>query len=504
MKTAAIFSDNMVLQRGKNVRIFGTCANDSRPITVTVPELGITSEAIINGSEWEAVLPPMEACDSCSVEIKCGAVKIVYRNVAVGEVWLCGGQSNMEYELRNDKNGPEELKNCADENVRFFYTPKCPMLDEEHRRSFAASRWNMPSEKNSQAWSAVGWYFAKALSRKLGVTVGLIGCNWGGTSASAWVRREYLVRDDRLKPYIEDYESAISGKSDEEMLSEYSEYCEYQKLWGERVAKCYADDPDMKWSDVVAVCGENHYPGPAGISNPMRPCGLHDTMIDFVKPYTLAGFLWYQGESDDHHAYEYDTLLSTVIEEWRNEWHDIELPFMIVQLPMFKYKDDPDNKKWAVIREAQMKVYKTTRNTGIAVALDCGEFNNIHPVDKSEVGRRLYLQALSEVYHLASRSEALPPLFEDFIADGNAAVLRFSNCSGFAVKGELSGFEACGNDGVFRPAKAAVHGNEIILTADVSPVTAVRYKWTNYAGVELFGTNGLPVPPFNTDSELSI
>ncbi|MBR4627441.1 MAG: sialate O-acetylesterase [Ruminococcus sp.] len=500
MKAAPVFSDNMVLQRGRNVRIFGTLSGSESAVTVRIPELGIRAEAVISGRKWEAVLPPMEACDCCTVELVSGAVMKIFRNVAVGEVWLCGGQSNMEYELHNDKNGTAELKDCARENVRFFYTPKCPVIDAEHRRSFAESRWDMPSEDNSRAWSAVGWYFAKELSRKLGVTVGLIGCNWGGTSASAWVRRGYLMRDERLRPYIDEYESAISGKSDEEMLTEYDEYVAYHKEWEKRVGKCYAERPDIDWNEVLEICGENRYPGPMGIKNPMRPCGLHDTMIDFVRPYTLAGVLWYQGESDDHHPEVYDVLLSTLIGEWREEWHDIGLPFMIVQLPMFRYETEPDSKKWAAIRDAQMKVFRTVKNTGLAVALDCGELNNIHPADKSQIGHRLYLQALSEVYRLAGRKDTLPPVFSGFTASGNRAVLRFTNCRGFEVRGSLSGFEAAGPDGVFVPAEAEISGCEIVLTAGISPITAVRYKWTNYAGVELFGTNGIPVPPFTTAS----
>ena len=498
MKTAAIFSDNMVLQRKKPVRIFGTCTNNEKTITVRIPELSVSAGAICSNGSWEAVLPPMEARNCCTVEVICGAVRKIFRNVAVGEVWLCGGQSNMEYELHNDKNGTAELENCDKENVRFFYTPKCAVLDEEHRRSFAASRWDMPSADNSRAWSAVGWYFAKELSRKLGVTVGLIGCNWGGTSASAWVKREYLVRDERLRPYIDEYESAISSKSDEQMLTEYEEYLTYHAAWQKRVEKAYTDDPDIKWDEIERLCGKNRYPGPEGISNPMRPCGLHSTMIDFVRPYTVAGFLWYQGESDDHHAEVYDVLLSTLIGEWRSEWKDDTLPFLIVQLPMFRYIDDPDSKKWAVVREAQMKVFRTVRNTGLAVCLDCGELNNIHPTDKSQVGHRLYLQALSEVYGLAGRKDTLPPVFDHFTSSGSHAVLRFRNCSGFDVRGKLNGFEAAGKDGEFLPAKAEISGTEIILTAGISPITAVRFKWTNYAEVELFGTNGLPVPPFTS------
>lgn len=498
MKAAPVFSDNMVLQRRKNVRIFGACGRSDRKITVRIPELGVSSEAVISGSRWEAQLPPMEACTSCTLEIICGAVKIVFRNAAIGEVWLCGGQSNMEFELQNDKNGRTELQAASHENVRFFYTPKHPMTDEEQRRAAAASCWTMPSEESSKAWSAAGWYFAKALSRKLGVTVGLIGCNWGGTSASAWMKREYLTRDARLMPYISDYDNAIFGKSEKEMLTEYDDYCAYQSAWEKRMQKCYAENPDIKWSEVLEICGENRYPGPMGIKNPMRPCGLHDTMIDLVRTYTLAGFLWYQGESDDHRPAAYQTLLSTLIEEWRTEWHDYELPFLIVQLPMFKYADDPDRKNWAVIRQAQMNVFRTVKNTGLAVALDCGEFNNIHPTDKSQIGWRLYLQALSEVYGLADRSETMPPLFRDFTAKGSIAVLRFDNCTGFEVRGRLEGFECAGADGIFVPANAEVQGACIVLNSDIPQIAAVRYKWANYAEVELFGTNGLPVPPFTT------
>ena len=504
MKTAAVFSDNMVLQRGMNVRDFGTCDSD-KPIYVSIPELNITAEAVINEKRWEAVLPALPQYDCCTLEVTCGAIRKIFRNVAIGEVWLAGGQSNMEFELHNDKNGAEELRNSARENVRYYYTPKCAMLDDELIRSESVSRWETASETNSSAWSAAGWYFAKELSRKLGCVVGVLGCNWGGTSASAWVPREVLMNNAKLRVYIDEYDKAIAGKSDEQMISEYDEYSVYQYGWEKRTAECYAENPDITWNELQEKCGENRYPGPPGIKNPMRPCGLYDTMVSRICPYTVRGVLWYQGESDDHRPEVYYDLMSALISHWRNIWHSDEMAFLIVQLPMFRYCEDPDTKRWAYIREAQMKLFRTIKNTGIAVVLDCGEFNNIHPADKSVVGHRLYLQAMSEVYGLMDRSETMPPVLGTYeVRRGNTMVVYLDNPSGGLEgnDGLKDGFELAGADGVYYSADSVeIFGNQIHIRCEKvkSPVN-VRFKWTNYAEVGLFGSNGIPLAPFRTDS----
>ncbi|MBE6857073.1 MAG: sialate O-acetylesterase [Ruminococcus sp.] len=501
---APLFSDNMVLQRNKNVRVFGECSEDCADITVSVPELDITVSGICSNGRWEALLPSMKACEKCSLAVSSGQEKILFSNVAVGEVWLAGGQSNMEFELRHEKHGAEALRECANENVRFYYTPKCEMVDNKLENAFRQSGWNLPGEENAVSWSAVGYYFAKALSRRLGVTVGIIGCNWGGTSASAWMKREYLSRDSRISSYSEDYDKAVEGKTTAQMIAEYDEYVEYHTAWEQKMQKCYAQRPDIKWDEVLKICGENRYPGPMGCKNPMRPCGLYETMISRVAPYTIAGFIYYQGESDDHRPEVYDVLLRNLIENWREDWKDDTLPFMLVQLPMFKFEADPDYKHWAKIREAQMKVYTTVKNTGIAVALDCGEFNNIHPTDKTQVGYRLYLQAMYHVYGDSNKMKAFPPVYRDYRVCKDKIVLCFDNCDGFDVRGELNGFEIAGADGVFCSAEAEIKENIIEIRSDkvIAPVQA-RFKWTNYAEVELFGKNGIPVPPFRTHKEMN-
>lgn len=494
MKAAAIFSDNMVLQRNKPVRIFGT-GNENEKITADI--LGNTAFAFVENGKWEIVLPPMKENKSCTLTVKSDSDTVVFKNVAVGEVWLAGGQSNMEFELQNDKNGFNALKTCADEDIRFYYTSKCSMLDENLYESEKNSCWKISSPENSKNWSAVGYYFARELSRKLNVTVGIIGCNWGGTSASAWISKDYLQRDERLLPYIQDYENAVKGKSAEQMIKEYDEYVIYQEQWDRKKDLCYMENPRIKWSEVIKICGENLYPGPMGCKNPMRPCGLYETMISRVKPYTLRGFLYYQGESDDHRPESYYALLSALIECWRKEWKD-NLPFLNVQLPMFKYADDLDYKNWAEIRQAQMNVYKTVKNTGLAITLDCGEFNNIHPVDKEPVAHRLYLQALSEVYGIAEISETMPPIFREFYRKDDDIILMFDNPSDFDLKGDLKDFEISYGEEYF-PANARIDGKCIILSAEHDrEVKSVRYLWTNYTNITLYAANGLPVPPFKT------
>ena len=220
-------------------------------------------------------------------------------------------------------------------------------------------------------------------------------------------------------------------------------------------------------------------------------------MVERVTPYSMRGFIYYQGESDDHRPETYDRLLSTLIACWRREWMDDTLPFMLVQLPMFRFESDPDTGNWAILREKQMKVFHTVKNTGIAVALDCGEFNNIHPTDKTAVAHRLYLQAMYHVYVDSDRMKAFPPIYRDFEVCGRRMKLRFDICYGFEARGELTGFELAGADGEFYEAQAEICGECIeISSAEVDVPVSARFRWTNYSEVTLFGKNGIPVPPF--------
>ena len=499
MRTAAIFTDHMVLQREKPVKVWGD-GRDGRRVTVTLG--GQSASDTVRDGKWCVTLPPMPAADGLTMTVRSGAVQIIYRDIAVGEVWLCGGQSNMEFEIKDELNGQAVLDSLRPEcGVRYYYTPKQRMIDGDFERCERQAKWTKATPTDARAWSAAGLYFALELSQKLGVTVGLIGCNWGGTSASAWVSRDLLESERALRPYLTDYDNAVAGKTEAELNAEYDAYTAYQDRWWHDYCALITEHPETTWNDALKIIGESKYPGPMGPKNETRPCGLYETMLQRVCPYTLRGFLYYQGESDDHRPEVYETLLTALIGCWRRDWDDPALPFLNVQLPMYRAASDPDYKHWCRIREAQANVYRKLRHTGLAVHADGGEFDNIHPKEKATVGHRLVLQALCEVYHRMPRAKASAPMFRLGYPLGSSYVIRTENApEGFCLKGEAAGFELAGADGVFHPANAAFAPDCITLTAKNVPAPQyARYAWTNYMQVTVFGMNGLPLAPFRTD-----
>ncbi|GKX68611.1 sialate O-acetylesterase [Inconstantimicrobium mannanitabidum] len=496
LKTAAVFSDNMVLQREKNINIWGTGDNGSI-VTVTLDEHSVSTRVIDN--KWMAILPSMKAGGPYVVKITDGKSSIEFSNVMIGEVWLAGGQSNMELELQNSKDGKDVVANINNNKVRFYNTLRLSYIDDEFYEKESNNAWQECSPETAGTWSAVGYYYAKKLSEELNVTVGVIGCNWGGTSASAWISRESLELDKDTNTYVEEYDKANEGRTFEEYVKELEEYNNWYEAWQKRVDKCYAEKPDILWSQVQKIAGECRWPEPLGPKSPFRAGGLYETMLQRVTPYTLRGFIYYQGESDDHKPKIYGKLLAKLIEQWRKDWQDDELPFMFVQLPMFIGREDEDKKNWAIIREQQMKVHKTIKNTGIAMILDCGEFDNIHPLDKQSVGLRLAVQSLYHVY--GKNVHAYGPIYKSLKYLNNAIELSFEHAEGgIQVKGEkVEGFEIAGEDKKFIPADVKINNNKVIVSAkEVTEPKYVRYAWTNYGPVTLFNNVGLPMSTFRT------
>ncbi len=501
MDTAAVFTDYMVLQREKRIAVFGTAAEGER---ITAALGNHTSSAIARDGKWLLHFPPMAACEHLTLTVSGDTDTLVFKEIAVGEVWLCGGQSNMEFEIRNDLHGADILHSLSKEcGIRYYYTQKLPMIDADFAAAERNAAWTEAAPDTAEAWSAVGLYFALTLRKYYpDIPIGLIGCNWGGTSASAWIPRETIAETPCLLPYLDDYDNAMVGKTTAQHLAEYAAYTEYQSAWQERADAYSAEHPDVTWTELQAACGESQYPGPMGPNNPNRPAGLYETMLSRIAPYSIRGFLYYQGESDDHAPDTYAALMTALIGKWRKDFGDAQMPFLFVQLPMFRYRDDPDFRHWCRIREAQMHVFQNLRNTGLAVIPDCGEWNNIHPRDKSQVGYRLALQALSVVYGRFPAEDTTAPMYRDFYVCGDTLTVQFDYASdGFEWHGVPAGFEVAGEDGVFHPAEAELGYGEIILHSDaVSAPQNARYAWTNYMKVTLFGANGLPVAPFRTDS----
>lgn len=497
IKLPAVFSDHMVMQRDKNISVWGTC--DAEAITVTLGDTSV--KAIVKDGTFEAMLPPRKAGGPFTMTISSGQEEIRYEDIMIGEVWLAGGQSNMELELQNSKNGKEVVANIKNDAVRYYYTPKVPYVGEKLYEAEAESAWDLCTPEKAGRWSAVAYYFADKLAKELGVTVGIIGCNWGGTSASCWVGRETLENIGEVRKYITDYDDIIAHQDPDEYIKEREEYLVYQAEFDKNVGKYYETAENPTWEEALSLYGENKYPGPMGPRSETRPCGLYECMLQRVCPYTLGGFLYYQGEEDDHRPYSYYELLSGLIRQWRKDWKDDTLPFMLVQLPMFRNGgDEPDYQNWPFIREAQMRVFQTVKNTGIAVILDKGEFGNIHPTEKDSVGQRLAMQALYHVFGKADEKETFGPIFDRYRIEDGKMVFHFAHGAGLhCTEEQVTGFELAGEDQQYYEAEAKICGEEVVASCEkVSQPMYGRFCWTNYRPVTLFGENGIPAAPFRT------
>ena len=507
-QVASVFSSSMVLQRDKIIRVFGWAPEGS----VVKAELWeedcklSENEAVTENDRFLIELPPVPGSrKNHTLKVSAGDEEKVMTDIAIGEVWLCGGQSNMEMELQNIAGGQEMLASDGDPDVRFYYTQKRPVIDEAFLRDEQLMVWKKFDPESAKCWSGVGYLFGKQLARELDCTVGLIGCNWGGTSASAWMDREMLAEDREVSLYLSEYEAKIAGKTLEEQKAEYDAYVVSNDTWQEKCAEMYRANPNEDWGHIQEVLGPCEWPGPINEFNPFRPCGLYETMLQRVAPVTMRGVIFYQGESDDHHPELYYKLFGHMIENWRRLFKEPDLPMLFVQLPMHRYSADPDYKHWPKIREAQAHIYRTVRNTGMAVIIDAGEFNEIHPKDKRPVGERLCRQALAEVYGRMTRKEANGPLYREAYFKDGAALVYFDYAEdGFVLSEgtEAVGFELAGEDRVFYPASAKLGKGMLRVTSEQVPEPRfVRYLWTNYGPVNLYGTNGIPAAPFRSSAE---
>lgn len=498
---AAVFSDNMVLQRNKNIAVFGE-AKDGYLISCELIDVDGKvigkNETVAAGGKWLLWLEPQVAQTGCRmcVRVKGGnpseTDQITFTNIAIGEIWLAGGQSNMEFELQNCDEAGEAfaMQGDAAPNVRFYYTNKIGWKDEHFFEAEKNTCWQTWESEGKKAWSAVGFFYAAKLARDLDCTVGVVGCNWGGTSASAWMRKEYLEKDDELRTYLAEQEEATRGKTVEQQLKEYDDYEVEMAKWQAGFDKLWAKDHNITWEAACEILGPNPWPGPRSCKNPYRPCGLYDCMLSRIIPYSLRGVIWYQGESDDHKPAMYYKLFSTMIQNWRDDWNDDSLPFIFVQLPNHRYQADRDYKHWCLIREAQEKVHKTIKNAWMTCALDLGMFSDIHPRAKKEVAERMEACAMESVYggigsentNVASANISAPssataysPMLSSALPQGQFMVCTFENAAaGFALRQDpirleeykkmeaaqntpvpedYTGFELAGADGVFYPAQ---------------------------------------------------
>lgn len=473
-----LISDGVVFQRDRAIRIWGE-AEPGEKITAHLASRAARATAAAD-RRWSLELDALPAGGPYVLAVQ-GSNRVEVKDVYVGELWVASGQSNMEWLLRETTGAADEIAASQNEGIRIF---KVKRTLKDERQTDASGEWRAASPSNSGGFTAVGYYFAKLIQEKLGVPVGIVDSTWGGTPAAAWTPRGDLERDAELNGFITRYEEACR------LFPERNPpYLEKLRAWEA------ASGPKPTREQTLAKPQP-----PVGPGHPSTPSGLFNGMVAPLTPLRIRGVIWYQGESDAPRAATYRKLFPTLIESWRREWQQPDLPFLYVQIANYIAKrDTAAGSPWAELREAQLQTLRVP-HTGMAVTIDIGEPNDIHPRNKREVGRRLSLLARERVY--GETLETSGPVLVQAARAGGVWRLRFSHTAGSLKSndgGAIRGFAIAGEDRRFVPAEARVDGDELVISGPVKEPVAVRYAWAENPIATLVNAAGLPASPFRTD-----
>lgn len=481
LELAPPFTDHAVLQRDVTVPVWGW--DDQPGGTVTVSFNGQVKETRVNAAGlWRADLDPMPVNAVSGDLIVKGSTTITLHDVVVGEVWLASGQSNMEWSLEQSRGFAEEKAEPANPLVRHLKVERTG-ADLPVAR-VKTSGWQVADADTIGGFSGVGYFFAKALSEKIGMPVGIINSSWGGTPIESWLP-EPVLRTMKAWPAFEAQWQAALKVFPEKIAAQPALEAAWKKAWEENHAT--GKPVTMAWPKPPMAPGSAYGAG-----------SLYNGMIAPIAPYALRGALWYQGEGNVGHHSEYAEMLPAMIKSWRNAWFVGDFPFFVVQLPNYSDNGKATERAWAQLRDAQTAAL-TLRNTGVAVTIDGDEPDNLHPVNKRPVGERLALLAEAGVYGFAVESSG--PTLASAGREGSAIRVKFHHATGLTSRTPaIGGFELAGADKVFRAATATIDGESVLVSSpEVRDPQVVRYAWTNAPAVSLYNSAGLPAAPFRTD-----
>jgi sialate O-acetylesterase len=431
-----IFSDNMVLQQKSDVIVWGWAKPGEK---VVVKADWMDSEISTAGSTqgtWKITVKTPAAGGPYNISIT-GQNEIILKNVLIGEVWLCSGQSNMEMSAQwGINNADEEIKSADYPGIRFFTVNTSTSMYPQDRIS---GTWKTCSPETMKPFSAIGYFFARKLYKELGVPVGIINSSWGGTPAESWMSGEVVQKDDLLR------EAAAKQK-----------------------------------------------PVPWG---PVEPARIFNSMISPMIPFNIAGVLWYQGEANTINGYAYKEMLTALITSWRALW-GFDFPFYFAQIAPYKYGKQYEG---VVVRDAQRRVLELP-GTGMAVLSDICDTLNIHPKNKQDAAMRLANIALGRTYKKAVPEDS-GPLYKSIAIEKNKAVISFDHSEGLHATGDkITYFEIAGEDKIFYPAEAKIKDQTVIVQSkNVKVPVAVRFAWRNTAVPNLVNGAGLPASCFITE-----
>ena len=470
VKLPNIFGDHMVLQSGQKNKIWGV-ADPGESVTVTVEKQSHQAKAGDDG-KWEVSVDPLPVGGPYEIKVS-GKNEIKIADVLVGEVWICSGQSNMQWTVNSSNDADLERATAKYPRLRMINFPQVgtqdPVATHDQRH------WMVCTPESVGSFSAVGYFFGRQLQQTLDVPVGLINNAWGGSACEAWVRRELLAKDEKYKPLLDRWEGM------EKRFAELSEK-----------GNDLTDDEKKQLNGLRQQMTGNH-----------RPANIYNGVLKSHLGYGIKGAIWYQGESNAGRAYQYRDLFPLMIQNWRDEWGQNDFPFYWVQLADFQAeRPEPGDSDWAELREAQTMTMSRLSNTGEAVIIDIGEGKDIHPTNKVDVGRRLARWALAKDYGVKIPFHS--PQYQSMEKQENKILLTFDHVDGgwrpFDVN-EPIGFAIAGEDKkfVWATAKILKDGKIEVSSQSVESPVAVRYGWANNPVVNMYSRAGLPLTPFRTD-----
>ncbi|MGL5094965.1 MAG: sialate O-acetylesterase, partial [Planctomycetia bacterium] len=449
VKPHALFTNHCVLQQGAKVPVWGW-ADPGEKVTVEIDGQKVEAAADSQGA-WTAILDKLKAGGPYTLTIS-GKNTVTLDDVLVGEVWLASGQSNMQWAVSQSDDVPNVIASAKNHpQVRLFTVPRTGAAEPQKD---VAAAWAVTTPDTVPGFSAVAFAFGKMLNKELGVPIGLVSTNYGGTPAEAWTSREALMGVDSLKYYVDAADK--TAKIDPAAQAAYEEAL-------------------AKFRDEAAKAKKEGKPAPKapqapiGPTNPHRPSGLYNAMIAPLVPLAFKGAIWYQGESNANRAWEYQTLFPLMIQSWRDSFKQGEFPFLFVQLaPFMKKVDEPRESAWAELREAQRLTVHKSPNTGMAVITDLGDEKDIHPKWKEPVGVRLAAAALKIAY--GKEIVHAGPEYKSVEFKDGKAVVSFENVGGgLAMKDGKSkkpeGFTIAGADGKFVNADATIQGDVVVVSS---------------------------------------
>ena len=511
VKCPAIFGDHMVLQRDMACPVWGS-AEPGEKVTVTV---GSVSETCTTGADgkWSVKLLNLSASMN-PVELKiAGKNQIKYSDVLVGDVWLCSGQSNMWWPVKDTHRAQQDIPKANHPTLRLYMAPSPEIsvtTNSEWKPNGIWGRWMVCTPETVPWFSAVGYYFGKNLNEKLQVPMGLINSTVSGSAAQAWTTLESLQKHSELKEYLDLYNK---------MCPNFDEICKQWNIsfnkFQEQLSQWQNEfkNSDLQQQEKLKLRKPRIPSSPIGPT--LLPTCRFNTKIAPMIPFGIKGVIWYQGEANVDKANQYRVLFPALITGWREAWGQGDFPFLYVQLANFNQRGGKSvENTWAYLREAQTSTL-TLPQTGMAVSLDMGKGDDIHPRNKLDVGYRLSLVALKVAYHQDIVFSG--PRFDSMSIEGHKIKILFKCVGGGLVidsspamlaevpkaepSDQLLGFAIAGADKIFVPAKAVIEGEAVIVWSDeIMTPLAVRYGFSNNPEVNLYNKELLPAGPFRTDN----